>query len=75
MGADDFNIKTPLNKALFGFGDAVCVPVIDWIAKNYLNPLIDEIHGAHKTAGHAREARGKYAIARYQSPGPISKAR
>ncbi|MGO8929667.1 MAG: DNA cytosine methyltransferase [Limisphaerales bacterium] len=39
MGADDFVVKAPLNQALFGFGDAVCVPVIEWIARNYLNPL------------------------------------
>ena len=37
MGADDFKLKVPLNQALFGFGDAVCVPVIEWIANNYLN--------------------------------------
>jgi DNA (cytosine-5)-methyltransferase 1 len=43
MGANDFVVDVPLNKALFGFGDAVCVPVIDWIAKNYLNPLLEEI--------------------------------
>ena len=39
MGADDFQLHVPLNQALFGFGDAVCVPVIRWIAENYLNPL------------------------------------
>ncbi len=39
MGADDFSLNVPLNQALFGFGDAVCVPVINWIAENYLNPL------------------------------------
>lgn len=39
MGADDFRIAAPLNQALFGFGDAVCVPVIRWIARNYLTPL------------------------------------
>lgn len=39
MGADDFKLNVPLNQALFGFGDAVCVPVIEWIAKNYLNPV------------------------------------
>ena len=42
MGADDFILKVPLNQALFGFGDAVCVPVIEWIARNYLNPLWEE---------------------------------
>lgn len=41
MGADDFTMdaQLSLNDALFGFGDAVCVPVIEWIARNYLNPL------------------------------------
>ena len=43
MGADDYNITVPLNQALFGFGDAVCVPVIQWIAEQYLNPLVDEL--------------------------------
>jgi len=33
---DDYRINVPLNKALFGFGDAVCVPVVEWIAENYL---------------------------------------
>jgi DNA (cytosine-5)-methyltransferase 1 len=42
MGADDFVIDVPANQALFGFGDAVCVPVIDWIARNYLNPVFDD---------------------------------
>jgi DNA (cytosine-5)-methyltransferase 1 len=42
MGADDFVVKVPLNQALFGFGDAVCVPVIEWIGHNYLNPLWSE---------------------------------
>ncbi len=44
MGADDFKIKAPLNQALFGFGDGVCVPVIEWIAKNYLNPAWEKAY-------------------------------
>jgi DNA (cytosine-5)-methyltransferase 1 len=28
------------NQALFGFGDAVCVPGITWIARHYLSPLL-----------------------------------
>lgn len=28
------------SKALFGFGDAVCVPVITWLTKEYLIPLL-----------------------------------
>ncbi len=45
MGADDFRITVPMNKALFGFGDAVCVPVIRWIAENYLTPVWKELNG------------------------------
>jgi DNA (cytosine-5)-methyltransferase 1 len=43
MGADDYRIEAPLNQALFGFGDAVCVPVIEWIATYYLNPVVNEL--------------------------------
>jgi DNA (cytosine-5)-methyltransferase 1 len=43
MGAGDYTINVPANQALFGFGDAVCVPVIEWIAKYYLNPLVNEL--------------------------------
>lgn len=48
QGVDDsYVISVPPNQALFGFGDAVCVPAIEWIAENYLNPLITElIHGS-----------------------------
>jgi DNA (cytosine-5)-methyltransferase 1 len=41
---DSFKIDVPLNQALFGFGDAVCVPAIEWIAKNYVN----QIHLLHR---------------------------
>lgn len=44
MGADDFKITVPLNQALFGFGDAVCVPVIRWIAENYLTPTWEQLY-------------------------------
>jgi len=44
MGAHDYKISVPLNQALFGFGDAVCVPAIQWIAQNYLNPLLEEMN-------------------------------
>ena len=43
MGAGEYDITVPLNQALFGFGDAVCVPVIEWIAKHYLNPVVNEL--------------------------------
>lgn len=43
MGADNFNLSGTMNEALFGFGDAVCVPVVSWIADNYLNPVLEQI--------------------------------
>jgi len=43
MGADDYKISAPANQALFGFGDAVCVPVIEWIAGYYLDPVVNEL--------------------------------
>jgi DNA (cytosine-5)-methyltransferase 1 len=47
MGAGDYKISGSSNQALFGFGDAVCVPVVEWIAEHYLNPVINElIHAA-----------------------------
>ena len=50
MGADDYTITVPLNQALFGFGDAVCVPVVEWIAANYLNAALEELTAAMQVA-------------------------
>jgi DNA (cytosine-5)-methyltransferase 1 len=46
MGAGDYTLPKTLNlnQALFGFGDAVCVDVIEWIATHYLNPVFDELN-------------------------------
>ncbi len=43
MGANNYKTEMPLNQSLFGFGDAVCVPVIEWIAKHYFNPVVNEL--------------------------------
>ncbi len=43
MAADDYKIDVPDNQALFGFGDAVCVAAIEWIANYYLNPVATEM--------------------------------
>jgi len=48
MGANDFAIHVPLNQAFFGFGDAVCVPVIEWIARNYLNKVWEEDYASQE---------------------------
>lgn len=40
---DSYKIDVPLNQSLFGFGDAVCVPVVEWIAANCLTPVASEM--------------------------------
>lgn len=41
MGAGDYSLKAASEaQAIFGFGDGVCVPVIEWLAVNYLIPLV-----------------------------------
>lgn len=39
---DSYPITVNGVQALTGFGDAVCVPVITWIGKNVLNPLVEK---------------------------------
>lgn len=46
MGADTYHLPKTLDQAYFGFGDAVCVPVVEWVAKNYIAPLIEEFASA-----------------------------
>lgn len=36
MGAAAFVLPQRRNQALFGFGDAVCVPVVRWLCENYI---------------------------------------
>jgi DNA (cytosine-5)-methyltransferase 1 len=42
QGAADYKLDDTVsaNQALFGFGDAVCVPAVTWIAENYISPLL-----------------------------------
>lgn len=39
QGAGEFRVRVPFNQALFGFGDAVCVPVVEWLMCNTIGPL------------------------------------
>jgi DNA (cytosine-5)-methyltransferase 1 len=49
MGADEFNLDGLRNiQALCGFGDAVCVPVVAWLAEHYLLRLVKGPHGMQK---------------------------
>jgi DNA (cytosine-5)-methyltransferase 1 len=44
MGAPDFPIDgVKEHHAYSGFGDAVCAPVVEWLATNYLVPLLSDI--------------------------------
>ena len=49
MGANDYKLNAEgvsNDDVLFGFGDAVCVPAVTWLANNYVNPIMNEIiHG------------------------------
>lgn len=41
--SDDYRIDGVTdNEAMFAFGDAVCVPVVSWIAQKYLTPLLSK---------------------------------
>jgi DNA (cytosine-5)-methyltransferase 1 len=45
---DEFPIRVNGVQALTGFGDAVCVPAITWIARNALNPLVEKFLNASR---------------------------
>ena len=42
QGAGDFPVPDSVtnNQALGGFGDAVCVPGVEWIIREFLNPMV-----------------------------------
>lgn len=43
QGAGDYRVPSTVsrNQALFGFGDAVCVPTVAWVLENFVNPLME----------------------------------
>ena len=50
QGCPDYPITVDRNEALWGFGDAVCVPVISWIAENVLTQLFPPSAGVREHA-------------------------
>ena len=41
QGAPDFVLDgVSESQAMFGFGDAVCVPAVRWLVANYIVPLL-----------------------------------
>src|SRR5579872_7220552 len=51
QGCPDYPINVERNEALWGFGDAVCVPVISWIAENVLSQLFPAVRQLQQAAG------------------------
>lgn len=40
MGAGDYVLPDNRNQSIMGFGDAVCVDAVAWLAQHYLRPLL-----------------------------------
>lgn len=51
MGADGYRVTVSLNQALFGFGDAVCVDAVAWVAEHRLNTAAKRIVDLTMRAG------------------------
>ena len=47
QGAGDFPIEVPDRQAMYGFGDAVCVPAVRWLVQHAFGHLV---HGLAKTS-------------------------
>ncbi|MBI1761801.1 MAG: DNA (cytosine-5-)-methyltransferase [Acidobacteria bacterium] len=60
QGAPDFNIQRTRNEALTGFADAVCVPVIDWVARHVLAPVA--AHLGYQTAQAKHSSREQFQL-------------
>lgn len=60
QGADDFPLVANTIQNLYGFGDAVCVPVIRWIDEHVLTPIY-ESESAAQRKGSARQPDARTA--------------
>lgn len=56
MGAPRFRLSGTVNQSLFGFGDAVCVNAIRWIATHYLGAKLSE--ATQELCGYAAGSNG-----------------
>lgn len=50
QGAPDYRITVPPIQAMYGFGDAVCVPAIAWLDEHILTPVYESSAGKTATA-------------------------
>ncbi len=55
MGAPRFKLSERHHQALFGFGDAVCVPVIQWLCDHYLVPALNAGDAVDSQAAEAEK--------------------
>jgi DNA (cytosine-5)-methyltransferase 1 len=56
QGAPEFPLVGGRNQQLFGFGDAVCVPAIQWVDRQVLTPLYESARGRQDN-GHAGQSK------------------
>ncbi len=56
QGAPEYRISVPPLQAMYGFGDAVCVPAVEWIDRAILTPVFQS------TVIGAVESRGMIAV-------------
>ncbi|MCK9868103.1 DNA cytosine methyltransferase [Nocardiopsis dassonvillei] len=51
MGAPEYALPSNRNQAIMGFGDAVCVDAVAWLAQHYLQPLLSGTLGRTPAMG------------------------
>lgn len=57
QGAGDYDLTGVTDsQAMFGFGDAVCIPAVAWVARNCLRPAVESIVGVSAGSQLARAA-------------------
>ncbi|MGB8507076.1 MAG: DNA (cytosine-5-)-methyltransferase [Pyrinomonadaceae bacterium] len=58
QGAPEFNIQRGINQSLTGFGDGVCVQVVEWVDANILSPIYNHADAPrHKPLRPASQAQ------------------
>ena len=58
QGAPDFPLAANTTQNLFGFGDAVCVPAVQWIDRHVLSPTAAALVGPDSGTGTRRTTPG-----------------
>lgn len=60
---DSFVLPESELEAYFGFGDAVCVPTVEWLAKHAINPVVEKSESRSQDARSIR-SRATRAVSR-----------